>query len=167
MRKQLIWAALAPVAVLIQTTWLESIRVAGVTPDLVLLLVVYFAITEGEERAMYTGVLGGLFYDIIRDAALGHHILAFVVAGFVTGRVSRRLITEHPAIKAGLVFGASILYGLLYTAILYVQTPQIGALNTIAAHVVPAAFYTALVTPLLFYLLDWSFRRATPVQGGY
>ncbi len=155
------------VIALAQTTWLEAIRVAGVTPDLVLLLVVYFAIAEGEERAMYTGALGGLFCDIIRDASLGHHILALVIAGFVIGHISRRLITEHPAIKAGLVFIASVLYGLLYTGILYVQTPQIGAVNTIAAHVIPAAFYTALVTPLLFYLLDWSFRRVQPAQGGY
>ena len=164
MTKHIIWALLVIAAALIQTTWLEAIRIAGVLPDLAVLLVVYFAILEGEERAMYTGLLAGLFYDVIRHATLGHHILCLVVAGYTIGRIATRLITEHPAVKAGLVFAAAFINGLLYTAIEYVQTPQIGAINTITAHVAPTAFYTAAVTPLVFHALDWSLRKVPAYQ---
>lgn len=167
MGKNLTWAAVVMLAALLQTTWLESIRLRGVLPDLVVLLVVYFAIVDGEERAMFTGLLGGFLYDIIGDATLGHHILALVVTAYLTGRIATRLITEHPAVKGGLVFGASLVNGFLHTVILYIETPQINALNTLASRVVPAAFYTTLVTPVLFVILDWSLRRFQPAHGGF
>ena len=153
------WALIVVVAALIQTTWLDAIRLQGVLPDLILLLVVYFAIAEGEERAMFTGLLGGLYQDVAGGALLGHHILCHVVTGYIAGRVARRLITEHPAMKAGLVLCASFLHGVLFTCIQYVQMPEMSALHMLGATVIPGAFYTSLLTPVVFFILDRSFHR--------
>jgi rod shape-determining protein MreD len=166
MRKNIMWAVIVVTAALIQTTWLDAIRIAGVVPDLTLLLVVYFAVNEGEERAMFTGVLAGVFQDVASRAALGHHVLCLVLIGYTVGRLTTRLITEHPAIKAGLVFAAGLVNGIVYTAILYVQEPSVTAARTIAAHVVPTAFYTAFVTPFVFLLLSKPFRRDGTPAGG-
>jgi rod shape-determining protein MreD len=158
-RRNLLWAVVVVAAALIQTTWLDSIRVQGVLPDLTLLVVLYFAIAEGEERAMFTGVLGGLYEDVAGNTVLGHHILCLVVIGYAAGRLAHRLITEHPAVKVGLVLCAGVAHGLLFTCIQYVQTPEMRAFHTILASVVPGAFYTAVVTPVVFFLLARSFRR--------
>jgi len=166
MRKNIMWAVIVVTAALIQTTWLDAIEIAGVVPDLALLLVIYFAVNDGEERAMFTGVLAGIFQDIASEATLGHHVLCLVLIGFTVGRLTTRLITEHPAIKAGLVLAAGLVNGILYTAIGYVQEPGLTALRTIAAVVIPGAFYTALVTPLVFLLLDKPFRRDGTTAGG-
>jgi len=165
MKKNLLWAVTVIAAALIQTAWLDAVRVQGVLPDLTLLLVVYFALADGEERAMFTGVLGGMYQDVAGNAVLGHHILCHVLVGYVVGRVAARLITEHPAVKTVFVFGASLLHGALFTAILYVQQPGgIRALHTLAASVIPEAFYTALVTPAVFFVLARSFHPPTAVQ---
>jgi len=77
------------------------------------------------------------------------------------------LITEHPAVKAGIVLVASIAHGTLYTCIQYVQTPDMSALQTIFSTVMPGAFYTALVTPLVFFVLSRSLRfDEEAFQGG-
>jgi len=166
MRKNAIWFVVVIAAALIQTTWLKPIRLFGVEPDLTVLLVVYFALKEGEERAMFTGALGGLFQDVASDAVLGHHVLCLVVAGYAVGRICKRLMTDHPAVKAALVFGASLVGGLLFTAISYVQEPGTAAVNTVVARVVPGTFYTAIVTPLAFWFLDTLMRRFPAAQGG-
>ena len=167
MRKNIMWAVIVVTAALIQTTtWPDAIRIAGVVPDLTLLLVVYFAVNEGEERAMFTGVLAGVFQDVASKATLGHHVLCLVLIGYAVGRLTTRLITEHPAIKAGLVFAAGLVNGIVYTAILYVQEPGLTAVRTIATKVIPTAFYTALVTPLVFLLLSKCFRRDNTATGG-
>jgi len=166
MRKNLFWAVTVIAVALIQTTWLDAIRLQGVLPDLTLLLVVYFAVAEGEERAMFTGVLGGAYQDVAGGALLGHHILCHVVVGYLVGRVARRLITEHPAVKAGLVLCASVVHGILFTGIAYVQKPEMSALYTLATSVVPGAFYTALLTPAAFLVLAAVFsRKGHPLQG--
>jgi rod shape-determining protein MreD len=159
MRKNLIWAILIIATALIQTTWLEKeqIKVLGVSPNLVLLLVIYFAVMEGEERAMFTGVLGGLFQDVGSGSVIGHHILCYVVVGFVTGRIAVRLITQHPAVKVGLVVMAGVLNGLLFVMIQAVQ--RIPGVISTAKSVVPATLYTALLTPIVFFLMDRLFQR--------
>lgn len=167
MRRNLLWAVIVIAAALIQTTWLDAIRLQGVLPDLTLLLVLYFAIVEGEERAMFTGVLGGLYQDVVGNAVLGHHIVCHVVVGYAVARATHRLITEHPAVKVGVVLCAAVVHGLLFTCIQYVQTPEMEAFRTVFATVVPEAFYTALVTPIVFFVLARSFRiKSDVLQGG-
>ena len=166
MRRNLLWAAIVIAASLIQMTWLGAIRIQGVLPDLTLLLVLYFAISEGEERAMFTGVLGGLCQDVTGNAVLGHNILCNVVVGYLVGRLAHRLITEHPAVKAGLVFFAAIVHGVLFTCIQYVQTPYMSGTRTILATVLPGAFYTSLVTPVVFFILERCFRTQEEILQG-
>ena len=152
-RANIFWAFIIVFTVLLEATWLGLLRIQGVQPELILMLVVYFAITEGEERAMMTGFLGGLFQDVASDSALGHHVLCLVVVGFVMGRLSRRLITDNPAVKAGSVLGASVTHGLLYMTIDYVQNADPGRFYVLLVMIAPQAFYTALMTPFLFFAL--------------
>lgn len=158
MLRNLLWLATVIALGLFQTTWPDVLKIQGAVPDLVLVLVVYFAIVEGEERAMFTGLLGGLFNDAASSTTLGHHVLGLVLVGYVTARVSTRLITEHPAVKAGLVLTAAMANGMLFTAVLYVQQPDTLFLNTLALNVLPGAFYTAVLSPLFFYICERMFH---------
>ena len=167
MRRNLYWAMTVIVASLLETTWVEAIRVMDVVPDLTLLIVVYFGVMNGPERAMFTGLLGGVFQDVASNSVLGHHVLCYVIVGYAVGRISARLATEHPAVKAGLVFLSGLAFGLISTMVLYVQNPDSGAMHSIAARAVPGAFYSALFTPVLFFVLDFTFRREDwAVHGG-
>lgn len=159
MRKHLLWVMVTILAAMLETTWLQHISLLRVVPDLTLLVVLYFAMNYGEERAMLTGAIGGIINDIASNETLGFYVLCHVVIGYAAARVSARLITEHPAAKATLVFCASIMFGLLDIAVRYVLDPSIPALNTIIAKVVPGSFYTALFTPVVFFLLDRMFRK--------
>ena len=69
--------------------------------------------------------------------------------------------TAFPAVKTGLVFVSAAVFRLLFLLIQYVQDPGAGILDRVVAQVVPAAFYTALVTPIVFLILDSVFRRHT------
>jgi len=137
-----------------------------VTPDLTLILVVYFAITDGEERAMLTGALGGIYLDVASKAVLGQNILCLVIVGYAAGRLSTRLVTDHPAVKAGLVLLAGIAQGILFTGVLYVQAPSnTPVVENILTVVVPTSFFTALITPFIFFGLSRVFGDGTTPQG--
>lgn len=160
------WFFTVTVAALVQTTWLSAIKLQGVLPDLTLLLVVYFAIADGEERAMWTGVIGGLYQDVASNTVLGHHVLSLVVVGYVTGRLSTRLIVDHPMVKVGMVLAAALAHGAIFTLVLYVQKPYVAALYMLATSVVPGAFYTAVLTPVAFIGLALAFHRRDLMPRG-
>ena len=166
MRLNILWLVIIIATALTQATLLETVRVAGVVPDLILLLVVYFAIAFGEERAMYTGVVGGLFQDVANTTSIGHNVLCYVIVAYATGRIANRLVTENPAVKTGLVLCAALVHGLLHSALLYAAQPQLANVGDIVARIVPSAFYTAIATPLIFYVLDRIFRsELRPIQN--
>jgi rod shape-determining protein MreD len=165
LRKNLLWLFVTVFLALVQSTLPDWLKVQGVTPDLVLLVVVYFALLDGEERAMLTGTIGGMFQDVASETVVGHHIICLVIVGYVVGRLATRLITDHPAVRVGLVFLAGLLHGAIFTAVAYVQRPDLSALYTIGVAVVPAAFYTALFTPLVYFFLTRLFRRQDRLAG--
>ena len=159
LRRNLLWLFAVVLAAMLESTWVEQIRFLDVVPNLTLLTLIYFAIVDGEERAMFTGAIGGVFQDVASNQTLGPHVLCNVIVGYVAARVASRMITEHPAAKAGLVFASSIVFGLLSIGVAYIQDPTTPALFGIVARVVPGAFYTALFTPVVFFLLDRAFKR--------
>lgn len=162
--RNVLWFMLIVFTAALEATWLGVVRLQGVTPDLVLLLVVYSGIQWGPERAMLTGAIGGLFQDVWADAGLGHHMLALVIVGYATGTVSQRLVMWRPAVKAVLVFCAALAHGLVYTAVAYVRDPALDASYLLAVSVTPGAFYTALVTPLVFPVLERSRSLGDPAR---
>lgn len=159
MARNIVWFIIVVTAALLQATWPDRLKLQQVLPDLCLILVVYFAIADGEERGMFTGVVGGVYQDVASNAVLGHHVLCLVCVGYAVGRIATRLVTENPAVKVGLVFVAGLMHGILFQSILYIQNPDYGFVYPVATLAAPAAFYTALVTPLVFYLVNWILRR--------
>jgi len=158
MIKNIYWAVFVIVAALLQMTWVEKLAIWDVRPNLALLFVIYFAVADGEERAMFTGVLAGILQDTVGDNSLGHHVLCYVLIGYGIGRLATRLVTDHPAVKAVLVFISALTFGILYNTIAYVQNPAVSVIRNLTSMVIPTAFYTAIATPLVFYVLERVFH---------
>lgn len=161
-----LWCFCTLLAAMIQTNWPNLLKLQEVSPDIILVVLVYFAIAYGEEWAMFTGLLGGLYLDVAVGTTLGHYVLCYVVTGYILGRLSTRLITEHAAIKAGAVFAAGTGWGILYASIQYVQRPQSGMIQPLITNFIPTAFYSAIITPLVFLTLDRIFHRRDYMGGG-
>jgi len=92
----------------------------GVAPNFLLLWLVYVALYQGRFSALFIGFLGGLFLDCFNPAMFGVNMLIFTVIAYVFGALSDYLYKESPLAYAIGVFGASLLYGLLF---LIFETP--------------------------------------------
>lgn len=79
------------VAVTVQTSVLSNVAVAGVTCDLVLIVVVALALSRGPEWGAITGFTGGLLLDVVppADHTAGRWALALALAGYVAGLIRR------------------------------------------------------------------------------
>ena len=148
-----VWLIIIIMAALLEATWLQSLSIQKVVPDVVLVLVVYFAISESAERGMYTGLIGGIFQDVAANTGVGHHVICLVIVGYIVGRMAARLITDNPYVKAMTVLMATIVHGILYLMIEYVQKVDLEAMYMASYAIMPRAFYTACITPFVFYFL--------------
>ena len=75
------------IAILLQKTfiWLISLSNINITPDIVLIVVVYISIKEGKITGTIAGFIAGILIDFISGSFLGLLALCYTVAGFVAG----------------------------------------------------------------------------------
>ena len=73
---------------LIQITVIPFLSIGSVIPDLILILLVYFSITQGQIYGSVLGFIYGLLFDIITGSLIGSTMIAKTIAGFTAGYFS-------------------------------------------------------------------------------
>lgn len=73
---------------LIQITMVPLISIAGIVPDLILILLVYYSITKGQLYGTILGTSFGILVDLITGGLLGSAMLSKTVVGFIAGYFS-------------------------------------------------------------------------------
>jgi len=84
-RRLLLGAATVLTALLLQTAVLARLPLPGAPPDLLLVLVVAFALTEGPLSGTVTGFVTGLLADLGADHELGRVALVYALVGYLVG----------------------------------------------------------------------------------
>ncbi len=73
---------------LIQLTVVQLLSINSAIPDLILILLVYYSITEGQIYGSVLGFIYGFFFDIITGSLIGSTMIAKTLAGFTAGYFS-------------------------------------------------------------------------------
>ena len=85
--------------------------------DLVVVGVVYAALTWGPAAGMVAGTAGGLIQDVLSNDVAGSGGLAKTLVGFVAGAVGSRFVVARPMARVAMVAGASVIHRLLLIGI--------------------------------------------------
>ena len=139
------------VVVLLQTTVLGIAAVRGVTPDLLLILLVFLALRRGSMSGQIAGFAGGLLEDLVSLAPLGFHALVRTLVGFSSGMLHGLIRTSAVAVPV-LIFGASVIKGLAsaFLGLVFDIQPD---LHLLEGRFWIEAAYSAVLAPFLFALL--------------
>jgi rod shape-determining protein MreD len=73
---------------IIQITIVPLLSINTLIPDLILILLVYYSITEGQIYGSVLGFLYGFLFDIITGGLIGSAMIAKTIAGFTAGYFS-------------------------------------------------------------------------------
>ncbi len=73
---------------LIQITVVPLLSINSVIPDFILILLVYYSITQGQIYGSVLGFIYGLLFDIITGSLIGSTMIAKILAGFTAGYFS-------------------------------------------------------------------------------
>ena len=101
-----------------QASLASALSVAGVPPDLPMILTAFWALRRGPEAGCLAGFLAGLFQDVSGGGLVGVQALTKALAGFAMGLAVGRLWVENPLVQVpGLVL-LTVTEGLLRFALL-------------------------------------------------
>lgn len=161
MRRFLLGAATVVPALLLQSTVLARLPLPGGVPDLLLVLVVAFALAEGALSGTVTGFVVGLLADLGSDHELGRTALAYALVGYLVGLLQddrpRSPLLPLAAV-AGAAVGAVVTYALEG---LLLGDPRItGA--AFWSSLGGTVTYSVLLTPLVVPVVGALLRRLDP-----
>ncbi len=127
----------------LQAAVVPRMAIAGIQPDLFLVLIFGLSLSTGSELATAAGFLIGLYQDSLSGAPLGLNAFTLSLIGFLVSRMSRQVKTAELAGRFALLFLAGLVSGLTTLLVLrFFQVPRPLA-SALLWTVLPGAIYTA------------------------
>ena len=77
------------VCIILQLTFVEHLRIFGISMDLVAVLIIGIAIFDDVISAMFYGFFAGLLLDLMTSSVIGVSALIYALNGFIAGSVIR------------------------------------------------------------------------------
>jgi rod shape-determining protein MreD len=139
-------------ALALQTTMARFVIRGTVAVDLVLVVVVYVALTSGPVTGLLSGALAGLVQDALSSGVIGIGGLAKTIVGFLTGIVGTQFIVVQPLPRFVVFFSATLLHALIFIG-LYVLL-DLRQFGTPYAAVTGQAVGNAVAGVLAFQLVE-------------
>lgn len=134
--------------------WLIAVTSFDVTPDLVIIGLVYIGIKEGKTYGSIAGFITGLTIDFISFSFLGLMALSKATSGFISGffcieNKIERYIGGYPFVI--IVLFCSFVNNIIYYFI-YFQGGNLQIIDVIVRYAIPTAVYTAIfaVIPVIY-----------------
>jgi rod shape-determining protein MreD len=147
-RRLLALAAVLVVAVLIQSTVLARLRLAGVRPDLLVLTVVSVAVATDPTTGAVFGFVAGLVADLLFDLPVGVSALVYTAVGFAVGTV-RVYVTSHRPLVHLVLAGAASLASVWCCGLL-LRVFDLSSWATVTRAGPLVALYNLLLTPFVY-----------------
>lgn len=127
---------------------LNFVEVAGLTPDLLLILVVWIAIVEGQFKGIFAGFAIGLLFDVISADVFGINALSKTLVAFIAGFFYRD--GKHNQILGNfrfvlIVLSCSIAHNLVYY-FFYIKLSQLDSFSFIWKYGLASTLYTTVVS---------------------
>jgi rod shape-determining protein MreD len=139
------------------------LSLAGVQPDLFLILAVGASRDATPEVAAAMGFLAGIYQDTLSGGPLGLRAFTLTLMAFAFARLGREIQVSRPAPQFALLLGGAAVAGAitLLTLSFFFGPPPLG--HTLLRVLLPEAFLTAaLGTALLAGLRLWRVARGAP-----
>jgi rod shape-determining protein MreD len=145
-------------------TWVPSIRIGGIAPDLLIGVVFVFALRKGLTWGVWTGFVVGLLVSVEQPSTLGADSAAMILAAVVVDRGGNSLDRHNPLVLVFLLFGASL--AAESVRVIAMARGEILSLPALWIRwAFPAAVYTAVALPLFAWIAgkllgrrDWLLR---------
>jgi rod shape-determining protein MreD len=134
---------------LVQSTLAPALPVAGVVPDVPLIVVVLLALRRGVEAGCLSGFALGIAQDVLAGGPLGLHAVSKAVLGFAVGDLPRLFLVGRPAVTVAVVAIATIVDGASRFVLLQLFQYPAPFAELLHGVILPQAAYNGALAALL------------------
>lgn len=153
------------IILVLQLKVVPQMRVAGVAPDLMMVLLIALVLERGPVTAVIIGFVLGLLQDLGNASFLGMNALAKSLVAYGVSRFGAGFLPESVLFK-GLLIVVACLFNDVVVLIVTTGFNVPGIIVSFFRYSLLSAFYTAVVGVCVFVLFDTVTGRVVGARGG-
>ena len=137
----------------LQSAMFHYIRLAGIMPNLLLIMVVSTAYMRGRNTGLLVGFFSGLFVDLIFGQVVGLYALLYMLIGYFIGFLNKFYSNDDFTLPIIFVAVCDFLYGFFYYVFEFLLRSKLDFLYYLRRFILPEIIYTVAASILLYKLL--------------
>lgn len=145
-------------AALFQVSFLPALAIGGVTPNLMLVVVVGWGLLRGIRPALTWALIGGLALDLLAGGPFGSYTLSLAAAASVSGLGSDIVFRSHLILPLAIVALATLAQAVVQLLVLLATGHSLLPTDTLVRLLLIETAYNTLLMLLLYPLLAWLSR---------
>lgn len=162
-KKIIIVAILIILGFFLQTSIFPFLSINGVTPNIILVLVVSVAIMNGSMTAMIVGFICGLLIDIMYGGALGIYACFYMCLGYINGYFHVLFFAEANFSLPILVFVNELIYHILTYLVFFLPQQKWNIWFYFKKTIAIEVLYTTIIS-LILYQVFFKIYKLTKKQ---
>lgn len=142
-----------------QVTVLNMFKFFGLTPNIIIILVVSIALLEGKIQGAVVGFISGLCLDAVVGRSLGFYALFGMFLGLALGNINKRFFKENILVMGICTFVSSIVYESVIVITNNLFFTRINFTETLVHYIIPEACINSIAGIIIFIIIIRLMKR--------
>lgn len=149
--RYVIFAFMCIFAVMLDCAFFPALDVWGLTPDVMLFVVVSFSLLQPAQIGLYFAVAAGIMKSLYAGIPMGISLVFYLSASVFTSFLKRRVSTDNVLLPAILVFLLFIVRELLFNAYKFFINNSFNFIEMFTLTTLTRALFTAILALVLYW----------------
>ena len=152
MKRKIVTFLLLFSAVFLQCSFFQSLEIASIKPNLLMIVVVSIGLMRGRTSGLYAGFTGGLMMDLFFPGIIGFNALVYMWLGYAAGCFYRIFYDDDIKTPILLVSAADFIYGTVWYAFSFLLRGRTAYFFYLGRIIIPEILYTLILTMLTYWI---------------
>ena len=135
---------------ILQSTVFQSLSIASIAPNLLLILTVSFGFMRGKKEGILVGFFCGILIDIFYGNLLGFYALIYMYIGYLNGFLCKVYYDEDVKVPMILTAISELAYGFAVYGLQFMLRGRLHVMNYVWHIMLPEMIYTVLITVIIY-----------------
>ncbi len=162
MKRNISVILLSIVCFVLQTTIFQKLKIANISPNLLIVITAASGFMGGRKAGMFAGVVNGLMVDAMYGNTIGICILIYTCIGYLNGMLNKLYFKEDMTIPMLSIAGSDLLYGLLYFVFCFLFRGRLDLIYYAGHIIMPEMIYTLITGCVIYLFMRWMEGKLNP-----
>lgn len=150
---------------LLQTGVFSRFRIAGVVPNILIIITSFFGFMMGRRLGGIVGFVCGIIMDLYNSSLFGMYGLIFLLIGYMNGLLRKLFFGDDMKLPLFFVAVSDLLYGVIVFLIMFLRRSRYDFVFYFMNIMMPEMVYTICVTIPLYFCMDFIIRKMTDADS--